>query len=174
MPSYYIPHTARYIPTTNIFTAAFNVPTAGKYDFDVDANKNQIVEEIKPGSTYLIDRISIGGDINEGTFLDAIEVLPELTLRLSKTKEIVYKKPQPIVQYIDDQDIVAWVKTNKSDDFLTLDLTGVLDQTAELIGTSDVKLFVSLSMYAIESKVFEYWFRDTLSNQTGQQVRGSL
>ena len=174
MPSYQIPHTARYIPTTNVFTALFNNPTPGKYDFDIPVNKNMLVEKMLPGTIYLIDRVSIGGDINEGVFLDAIEVLPELTLRKSLTEEIVYKKPMPIVQYIDDQDIIAWVKTDKTNESLTVDLVGILDQTTELIGEIDVKIFVSYSIYAIESSVFEYWFKNTLSNQVGEQIRGKV
>jgi len=174
MPSYQIPHTARYIPTTAIFTATFNVPTVGKYDFGISANKNVLVENLLPGTIYLIDRLSIGGDINEGVFLDAIETLPELILRKSQTKEIVYKKPMPIVQYIDDQDIIAWIKTDKSKEDLTLDLTGVLKQTPSLVGVVDVKIFVSFSIYAIESSVFNFWFTNVLNNQTGMQVSGGI
>lgn len=174
MPSYQIPHTARYIPTVSRFGADFNVPTVGKYNFGVDANKNVLVEKMLPGTVYLIDRISIGGDIGEGVFLDAIDTLPILTLKKSLTKEIVYKKSMPIVQYIDDQDIIAWVKTDKSNENLTLDLTGILNQTTALIGELRVELFVSYSLYAIESSVFEYWFKNTLSNQVGEQVRGKI
>jgi len=173
MPSYVIPHSARFIPTTNIFTATFNAPTVGAYNFGIAANANQVVTRLLPGSVYLIDRISIGGDISEGSFLDAIETLPQLTLRKSQTKEIVYEKSLPIVQYIDDQDVIAWVETKKSDEDLTVDLTGLLDQTADLVGEVDIKIFVSYSIYAIESSVFEFWFRTVLSNQTGEQVRGA-
>lgn len=170
--TYQIPHTARFIPTTNIFTGLFNNPTIGKYDFGTALNTGQSVLPLKRGTTYLIDRISTGGNIDEGTYLDAIETLPEIILRRSKSNEIVYKTTVPLVNYVDDQDMIAWVKSEKGGEILIVDFTGVLDQTAALVGVLDVKIHLSYSIYAIDSTVFERKFRDVIGDDVGNQVTG--
>ena len=78
----------------------------------------------------------------------------------------------PIVNYIDDQDVIAWVKSEKGGDRLIATFTGLLDQTAALVGVTEVKIHVSYSIYAIDSTVFEAKFRGDLSDQVGNQVIG--
>lgn len=170
--TYQIPHTARFIPTTNIFNALFNVPTIGKYNFETAANTGLHVLDLKRGTTYLIDRISIGGNITEGVYLDSIDSLPELILKRKKSGEIVYKTSFPVVNYVDDQDLIGWVKSEKGGDSLIVDMKGILNQTAALVGVLSVRIHVSYSIYAIDSTVFEAKFRGVLSPRVGEQVIG--
>lgn len=170
---YQIPHTSRFIMTKNIFTATFNSPTAGKYDFGKAANTGVSVQKIFKGTLYLIERVSIGGTVPEGDYLESIETIPELKLRTLKTGAIIYKLPMPIVNYIDDQDIVGWVLSDIGDDELIADMTGVLDQTANLVGIASVKINISYSIYAIEDINFKIRFRDRLSSLSGSQISGA-
>lgn len=172
--SYWIPHTARPILTTNIFTATFNAPTPGKYDFGIPANRGLLVTQMFTGTIYLLERISIGATVPEGDFLEAVETIPLLTLKRSQANEIEYKLPLPVVNYVDDSELVMWAFTEKARDDLILDLTGVLIQTAALVGVTSIKLNVSYALYAIESTEFYKHFRGDLSDQVGMQISGAL
>lgn len=172
--TYQIPHTARPIMTTNIFTGTFNNPTPGKYDFGVPANSGILVTEMFTGTVYLIERISVGATIPEGDFLEAIENIPRLKLKRQQTNEIEYKLPLPIVNYIDNKNLVLWSFTEKGRDNLIIDLDGVLNQTAALVGVSQVKINISYTIYAIESTEFYKRFRGELSGQVGMQTMGAM
>lgn len=171
---------ARPILTSNIFQANFNIPTPGQYDFaDTPvaviargANQGQVIEQLFTGSVYLVDRISVGGNIFEGDYLESIATLPLLKLRLSQSGEIAYKKPLPMVNFIDDGDFKTWILTDKGDENLTADLTGVLNQTAAMVGVTFVRLNVSFTIYAVESTIFNIHFRDTLGIDIGSVLSG--
>lgn len=171
---YQIPHNARYLQTKNIFTATFNNPELGKYDFGVAGNTDVKIQDIFKGTIYLIERVVVGGNIPEVDYSGAIETFPQIKLRFKKTKTIVYKLPLPIVKYYDNLDVVAWVYTDIGNDELMADFTGLLDQTADLVGITEVKINVSFAMYAIEDTNFKIRFRDKLSSRSGSQVAGDL
>src|SRR5574343_288405 len=99
MPVYQIPQQARYIPTSTIFTATFNNPTIGRYDFNVAGNQNILVEQLKPNVVYLIEKYSIGGNISELDYLGSIVDFPLLTIKRSVSSQIVYQKPIPLTNY---------------------------------------------------------------------------
>lgn len=174
MPFYQIPHTSRYIETSNIFVANFNVPLLGGYDFKIPANTGVKILDLITNTVYLIERVSIGGNISEENYLDAISVIPKINLRKKISNEIVYKFPFPVSNYYDDKSITAWVISEKSGDELIADFTGQLNQTAALVGKSVIDINVSYSIYAIESTEFYRKFRDVLSGQVGAQVTGAI
>ena len=172
--TYQIPHSARYLQTANIFTASFNSPTVGKYDFGVSANENVKIQDIFKGTIYLIERFVVGGNIPEDYYSGAIETFPKIKFKFKNTKSIVYKLPIPIVKYYNNLDVVAWVYTDLGNDELIADFTGLLDQTADLVGIDEIKLNISFAMYAIEDTNFKIRFRDVLSKQSGSQVIGDI
>lgn len=178
--TFQIPSTARPISTNNIFTGVFNAPTIGKYDFDIDANKNQIVTELEEKTIYLIERISVGGNIAESDFLDAVTLdqttnqKPEYDLRYSVNKTKVYKKSFPVLNYIDDKDVVMWVWSDKGNNNLTMDFNALLNQTTNLVGIPEIKMSINLTIYAIDDIGFNSRFRDVLSGNVGNQVMGGV
>jgi hypothetical protein len=163
--------------TYNKFTAVFNTAwEPGKYTFEqIAANENQMVLKLLRGTIYLIERVSIGGDIAEETYREIIITNPAFaTLKRKKGKQIVYQQSMPIANYIDDQDVTAWVKSDKEDDELFLTVNGTFNQTAAMVGKTQFSLFVNYSIYAIESTEFAKSFRGTLSKQVGREVAGAL
>lgn len=172
--TYQIPHTSHYFTKTNIFSADFNNPAVGQYSFNVPANVGVEIAELQKNKVYLIDRVSIGGNISESNYLDAISTLPEFRLKYKLKKENVYFLPYSVVNYLDDSNITSWVVSEKGGDSLQINVTGILDQTADLIGVSTIKLHITFSIFIISSTKFYALFRDALSSQTGQQVTGSI
>jgi len=169
--NFQIPTQSRYISTSTIFTAQFNVPTPGQYDFNVPANQNVQVQELEPNVVYLIERMSVGGTISEGDFLSSIVTFPILTIRRSISNQIVYKKPFPIVNYADGIETAAFIHSDKGGDQLTLSFVGSLLQLPSMVGLAEVKMQISLSIYAIDSGYFNAAFRDVQSISMGQRNR---
>ncbi len=173
--SYQIPHMSHYLTTSNTFEADFNVPVLGQYSFTGNTtNIDQQVMELQNKKVYLIERTNIGGNISEINYLDAIATLPTFRLKRLQGNEAVYFLPHPVNTYIDNQEVTAWVTSEKGSDQLLIDFFGVLNQTPSLIGVITVKIFVSFAVYIIENQEFYAKFRDKLSSQIGDQIGGAL
>ena len=170
---YEVPKNARFVSTTNIFTATFNVPTPGFYDFGITANNQIILTPLLTNTVYLLGRISVGADIPEGDFLDAISSIPKLTLRKGIANEIVYQQPVPIVTYVNDQEMIAWIDNKKANNSLKLEVTGTLIQTAALVGKATVKINVNYLIYAIENTVFYSKYLGEDSDYIGDKLTGA-
>lgn len=154
--SYTIPKQgARYIPTSTTFEAFFNAIIPGRYDFaGTLLCQNVVTIRLQPGSVYLIERVSVGGNIPEEDFFGSIVDFPRLTFRKSIRTEIIYREPLPISRYMDGLECSAWTKSDKGDDDLTLSMSGSCIQLPSMIGVASLKLNVSLSIYGIEDQSF--------------------
>ena len=173
--SYQIPHQSHYLKTSNTFVANFNVPLVGQYSFTGNTtNVDQQVMELQQKKIYLIERVNIGGNISEQNYLDSIDTVPTFRLKRLQGKEAVYILPQPVVTYVDNQEITAWITSEKGNDQLLMDFNGVLNQTIALIGVATIKIYVSFAIYIIENQEFYSKFRDKLSSQIGDQIGGAL
>lgn len=172
--TFQIPSSARWIPTLNIFEATFNNPVFGKYSFNIAANQNQRIIKLQKNVVYLIARVSIGGDISEENYLNSIDELSQITLKREITKQRIYQNSYNVVNFIDDQDVIAWVLSEKKDDYLTIDYSGILNQIIPLVGKTSIKMHVSYTIYAIDNTSFYSIFRDIDSPMAGRQVKGGL
>jgi len=173
-----IPHTARFIATSTEFVGTFNAPTIGVYDFGsaaapVAANTNIRVMQYKPNTAYLIERLSLGGNIGEETYLDSLQTVPMLSLKRERGKGTsLYERPIPFVQFIDSREVAVWTWSDKSNDWLTLSLTGVLNQVAATVGKTTIRLFVGLSIFAVDSNWYQKNIRAALKPSIGGSLRG--
>lgn len=165
-----IPRSALFYPTKTIFTAVFNDPIPGKYSFNRAENTNVQLIELKKNSVYLIERMSAGGNIPEETYFSAQEINPELILKRSISKERVYPLPIPVLNFVDGAEIVAWVISNKKQDYLTATFTGLLRQTALLNGENSITISINLSIYEISNTDFYSKFSGREGSQIGSQV----
>lgn len=157
-----IPHNARYVSANNIFSAAFNSPTIGKYDFGIAGNQNVDVLELQSNSIYYIDTMSIGGNITTEDYLGAINTLPKLTLRRKIGAENLYSRQIPIVQFFQEKQISNFIKSDKGGDFLTLSFEGVLNQTNSLLGISAISINIFLSIYIVDDNFYNTAIRESM------------
>jgi hypothetical protein len=165
-----IPRSSIFHSSNNIFTANFNNPEIGKYSFLIPQNTDQPVIELKKNAVYLIERISIGGDIGEEIYFQSLEIVPELILKRSISKERIYPKPLPVLNYADGSEITAWIISNKKNDILTITMNGLLRQTALLNGVLSIKISASLSIYEITNTSFFNRFSGREGDDIGKQV----
>jgi hypothetical protein len=157
---YSIPKTSIYLQTANIFTASFNVPVPGFYDFNIPANQNRNVLQMDKNAVYLINKITIGGSIAQESYLQNMVVVPSIVLKYSTEFQRVYNLSIPVVQYVDGLEAVAWFWTEKLNEMLTMTIdTGRLSQDAILIGVPSVSLNVTLSIFEIKDNGFIQSFK---------------
>ena len=161
-----IPKNSKPFTTSNIFSGTFNVPTLGKYDFTgTIGNQAQHAFEMVNTSIYYIASVSFSATIPEGDFLSAIdktskETFPAWRLKFASDRTIVHPRSFPVVQYFDDTFFETFVYSQQANDFIDIDFTGVLNQTASLVGVIEIKAQVSLILYEIIDQNFVKSYRD--------------
>jgi hypothetical protein len=170
-----IPHNARYIPASVIASAAFNVPTVGKYDFGVSANTGISILTFQPNTWYFIDSISIGGTISEEEYCQSISVLPSIVFRrkigFGGVPENIYTYPLPIPKYSENREVAVFTHSDKKDDALIVDVAGVLNQIPPTVGTSPISLTFAISIFQIDEKGYNEAMREAISPKFGQAQR---
>jgi len=157
MITYNLPRKIRYIPASAIFTAQFNTPTIGKYNFN--GQQKIFVEKLLPNTVYLIDAFSIAGTVASEDYLSAIESIPLLNLRKTLNDENIFDVPMQIQNYSTDRQIVHFFKTGLSNCGLAANLTGKLNQIAAFIGILTISLSINFSLHAIDTSDFEKTYR---------------
>jgi len=167
-----VPSSARFISPAVSFTAAFNTPTVGKYDFGIAANALKTVFELQANTVYLISQMSIGGTVASEDFLESISVIPKLRFFRKVMAEGLYTEPIPITQFNASKEVSIWVISQKAGDSLQATLTGILSQTSAFVGLASITLNVSLSVYAIDEKEYNKNFRDSLLPSFSRSIRG--
>lgn len=167
-----IPTQSRLIPTSTIFSTTFNAITPGRYDFTNDpTNQNVVVIDLQPNTVYFIDRISCGGNVTEGQFLESIESFPFVAFKKLIRSDMVYERPIPVSNFFDGAEMSAFVKSDKGGDQLLFTFSGLFRQLPSMVGLLDLKVQVSLNIFAIESAYFAGAFRDVQANTIGQVNR---
>lgn len=151
-----IPRRIRYIPASGIFTAAFNVPTVGSFDFN--GQYLVLVETLLPNTVYLIDSFSLSGNVASEDFLNSILSVPSLSLMKTLEKEAIFDRPMQIHNYFTDRQIVMFFKTGNNKTGLAATLTGNLNMIPAFVGTASISLSINFSLHAIDESGFEKEF----------------
>lgn len=174
--TYGTPHKSSYTPV--------NIELVGKYEliqvsnganyFGYNFNIKDIpVIELNTDTVYLLERMSVGGGIDENTFLNAVITPLSFNLRYTNTKRSVFPRPIPVLKYSDDRSITGFISSPAGND-LVLNSTGVLEQTQELIGVDEIKLYLTFELFATDSTVYNKGFNEGLSQNIGTTIRGGL
>lgn len=168
---YTIPTSSRFVSASVIFTAVYNAITPGRYDFGLTpACQNVVALEMDQNVIYLIDRISVGGNIAENDYLASIDVFPRLTFKKSRSQQSIYQFPMPIVNYFDGQECSAWSKSDMKGEQLTLSLSGKCCQLPSMVGVTDLIICVSLNLFGVDNKDFNSAFRSSLCPGAGKSL----
>lgn len=153
MITYNLPRRIRYVPASGIFTATFNVPTVGKYDYN--GQVVTLAQRLLPNSVYLIDSLSIAGTVSSEDFLSAIDQIPQLTIVKTLNDENIFDGPIQIHSFSTDRQIVHFYKTGHNNTGIAGKLTGVLNQIPDFVGLATISLSINLSIHAIDESSFE-------------------
>jgi hypothetical protein len=145
-----VPKDSRFIQVVGRFAAAFNVPTPGVYDFGIAANTCAVLfDQVIKSNIYMIDSYSFSATIQEGQYLEAINTLPQIQLQRQVDQQVIFSKPLPLVNYIDAAQSIGYFFTPRKDDALVATFSGILNQTAPLVGIASITAQVSFNIYEI-------------------------
>jgi hypothetical protein len=151
-----IPRRIRYIPASGIFTAAFNVPTIGSFDFN--GQYLELVPNLLPNTVYLIDSFSLSGNVASEDFLNSILSVPSLSVMKTLEKEAIFDRPIQIHNFFTDRQIVRFFKTGHNKTGLAATLTGNLNMIPAFVGLAGISLSINFSLHAIDDSAFEKEF----------------
>lgn len=159
----YIPKNSKPFTTSNIFNAAFNFPSLGKYDFTgTAANKGQVLFSTVNTSIYVISSASFSATIPEGDFLGSIDVslkvnFPAWRLRIASDQTVLHPLPFPVVSYYQNEPFETFIYSQQLNDQILIDFTGVLNQTGALVGITSIRAQISVTYYEI---VDTHWIKE--------------
>ena len=140
------------IITANQFTATFNVPTVGRYDFDVTANQSVKLIDLNATGLFVIERISYGLNMPAEAYNESIVTIPNVQFLTQKTQKPVLPNTQPFVVYFNNFETVMFVQTKQDQDELLITFRGQLQQVAATAGWPTVTANLSMNIYEIKNK----------------------
>jgi hypothetical protein len=149
-----LPDDSLFLPTVNLFTATYNTPTPGYYDWGVAANVGQTVLGISPGFLYFISILNFGATIAESDYLQNLSTIPRVQFLTKLTGRGLYGGGYPIGNYLKNNDMGAYFWTGQNNDSLIATFTGVLAQSASLAGVPSITANVSLNAFQIVDKAY--------------------
>ena len=172
-----LPVTARPTITSNIFTSAWNIPTINKYDFsNVAGNADQTILTMTGSSIYVIERVCFSMSIPEGVFQESIDSavsVPQMLFKTEKTGALIFDRPQPFINYVDNLELLLFVPGDQSDDEIQVSFECVLDQVAATVGVAAIRAFLQLNIYEVQNTDWIRRFFYNKENTIGDlQLRG--
>jgi len=145
------------------FTATFNAPTLGVYDFAGSTPVNAF--PVKANMVYLIERISTATTVSEADFLSNVSVPLSLTFRKRSTKEIIFSQPMPMLLFYSNAELSGWIQQALNDDTIYCNVEGTLSQGPALVGIPSIKFLVALDVYTISLTEYQRIFRDAVEGE---------
>lgn len=140
--------------TGNSFTATFNLPTVGLFDFEIAANENIKILDMVPTSLYFIERISFGTNMGSEAYNESIVTIPNIQFLTLKTLKPALLNTQPFVVYFNNFETIAVVSTKQDPDELLGTFRGQLKQVAATAGWPSVTANISFNIYEVQNKTW--------------------
>lgn len=158
LPWSYLRH-ARYRTSLTRFTAEFNNPSPGVYDFGTAVNEGVGVFRCELNTYYVIERMSVSADVNALDFTASLEVVPVLRLWRRLDNSTIYETGLSLVSYVSQQDQAVLVHSDREGDEVLGTLTGVLRPVLGFGMASSISLYVSLHVYAVDGTIYNRFLR---------------
>lgn len=169
-----LPVSAQVIPVAVTFTATFNVPTIGEYDFGIAANENKVFIPMQNRSIYIIERVAFSVNIAEAAYQDSISSVLELNFTRTQPGQQIFESNLPFVNYFKNLETYMFFNSTGSDDNLLGTLTGSLIQVPATVGKTTLTAFVELVVYKINDQEWLARFLDSKNNLgAGLNLRGN-
>jgi hypothetical protein len=156
-----IPDSSRLMIVGGVFSADYNDPTIGRYNFtDIKTGGNyrnrgvNLGIELNPGSLYYADKLSFSANIDESDFLETIDLsstenIPKFYMRTAIDLKSVYAYSSRIFKYYENFEIGQYFFNQNVKNYLVADFSAVLKQNANMVGVGTIFAQLSLSIYEI-------------------------
>lgn len=143
------------------FAAPFGV---GVYDFGIAANQNIELIPLQNNSRYLITAISFFANVADSDWLEGMDTaanFPAFRLHYENSpSSSIFPEPVQCVNYVDGQDTMAFFKTERKDEKLLISFSGVVNQTAGMVGVDPLLAEVNFTMYQISAEQYNRQFNE--------------
>lgn len=170
---YEIPPNSNFFTPALRFDAVFNNPTVNRYDFGKAANTNRQFQPIKGKHLYLIEKRSFSASMEEGVYLKNVATQPEIRLNIREQQGVsIYPNSLPMINYVDPVEGLVWAYAEQ-DGFIDITFTGVLTQSAELVGTLTIFAQFAADIYEIRNKKWIENFLARTDNGQGRNLIGA-
>lgn len=168
-----IPQDSRFIQTANRFTALFNVPTLGNYNFENGAVNAYIpvLNSLQKNHVYMIEKYSFSATIDEGVFLEATSQVCTFQLFRASDRQVIYQVPIPLINYADGVSCIGYFSTTQDNDQLLATFRGLLSQPAPLVGVAAVIAQVTLNIYEILDSAWIQTFKQNSEREFNRRYR---
>lgn len=157
-----IPDGSRLMIVGGVFSADFNNPTIGRYDFtesltaggDYRNRKVNLGIELNPGSLYYADKLSFNCNIAESDFLETIDLssqenIPKFYMRTSVDLKSVYAYSSRIFKFYENFEIGQYFFNSNVKNYLLADFGAKFKQNANMVGVATMFAQLSMSIYEI-------------------------
>ena len=149
-----IPIDSLFRPTVNLFTATFNTPAPGQYDFGVAANADQAVLPINGTNLFYISIANFSATVPESAFLENIATTPQIRFLTTQNKKPLYGGTYPLAKYLVTNEVGTFFESKQGNDTLTATFTGLLNQNASLLPFGTITAVVALNIWEISDRGF--------------------
>lgn len=168
-----IPQDSRFIQTVNRFTALFNVPTLGQYNFENGAVNEYVtvLNSLQKNHIYMIEKYSFSATIDEGVFLEATANICTFQLFRAIDRQVIYQVPIQLINYADGVSCIGYFWAAQENDQLVATFRGLLNQPAPLVGVPSVVAQVTLNIYEIVDTDWIQDFKQNKGREFGRRYR---
>lgn len=149
-----LPSGTYFRPCAALFEADFNTPTLGKYDFGVAANQNYEILQLNASHLYFFSILNFSATVPVSAYIENIETIPSLDLRMKQGGAQLYQQGYPLVSYLNNNEIATFFWSDRENDTLIGNFAGVLGQNASLTGIASIIAQVSLNIHEITDTKF--------------------
>lgn len=165
-----IPIDSIFRPTANLFTATFNNPTIGQYDFAIAANTEQLVMPIDDINLFYISIANYSANVPESSYLENLDTsdIPKIRFLTGQNKKPLYGGTYPLAKYLVTNEVGTFFRSKQAKDSLIATFTGKLNQNANLAGVVTITAVVALNIWEISDREFLNKF-DKISKSFPQQ-----
>ncbi len=159
---YQLPANTRPFITQTVFIAPLTlVGGVLVYEFPQATQHATVIRQINPASVYLLSTMSVGGDLDASEYLNAISIVPLLTLEYGSNNSAILEQPFSIGGLTDASEIGVWVRSQSGGQSVTASInSGRLKQTASLVGRTAVSLSFSFTVFAVDEELYNRTMRD--------------
>jgi len=149
-----IPLSSIFRPVVNLFTATFNSPTPGVYDWAVAANTDQAVMTLTGHNLYYLALMNFSATVDEASYLENIATAPRVQFRSGQNKAALFGGSYPLAKFLTNNAIGAFFSSPQKSDTLTATFTGVLNQSASLISFPTITAALAMNVFEITDRKF--------------------
>jgi hypothetical protein len=158
-----IPASSKLYIAGGVFVSSLNNPTIGFYDFTnrlTAGNRDNVAVALgmamSPNYLYYFHQMNFSLSIDESAFLAAIKAgtNPELKIKDSSNQSALFPRPFRLFRYYENAALDSFHLNTNQNASMIADFQGLLAQTADLVGITDIYAQVSFSVYEITSQAF--------------------